>query len=266
MRERENATGGAAGARCRWSARVAAAAGAATSKQRPSRCRWRGEGTVGVLAPGDRDAQGLEGYRYTADLSNESGARSGPARRNLRDLPSGSAFENIPRRINERRSLPPRGNLSARSATVSRSASLRESPSPRAELARRNASVARELRVAKMLISLGRKSTGFESFGESARLVVYPSEPGDAGVSAGEKIGGEREGERERERQRERLAGWLPVSPGQGCLRATIWHFSWIPPSVICSVLPRRGIRSTERVNRRSMQKRSGRTRDGESG
>jgi len=86
MRERESATGGAAGARCRWSARVAAAAGAATSKQRPSRCRWRGEGTVGVLAPGDRDAQGLEGYRYTADLSNESGARSGPARRNLRDL------------------------------------------------------------------------------------------------------------------------------------------------------------------------------------
>jgi len=102
---------------------------------------------------------------------------------------------------------------------------------------------------------------GFESSGESARLVV------DAGASAGEKIAGEREKRREREREREReLAGWLPVSPGQGCLRATIWHFSWILASVICSVLPRRGIRSTEGVNRRSMQKRSRRTRDRESG
>jgi hypothetical protein len=45
-----------------------------------------------------------------------------------------------------------------------------------------------------MLVSLGRKSAG-----ESARLVVYPSEPGDAGVSAGEKISGEREEQRERE-------------------------------------------------------------------
>jgi len=94
------------------------AAGLHESPRRPASSDQRadvdgGEGTVGVLAPGDRNAQGLEGYRYTADLSNESGARSGPARRNLRDLPRGSAFESVPRRINGRRSLPPRGNLSA---------------------------------------------------------------------------------------------------------------------------------------------------------
>jgi len=215
---------------------------------------------VGVLAPGDRNAQGLEGYRYTADLSNESGARSGPARRNLRDLPRGSAFESVPRRINGRRSLPPRGNLSARSATVSPRFGIAPRLLESCPIAASGTctSEVREVRVARMLVSLGRKSAG-----ESARLVVYPSEPGDAGVSAGEKISGEREEQRERER----LAGWLPVSPGQDCLRATIWHFSWILPSVICSVLPRRGIRSIDRgVNRRSMQKRGRRTRDGESG
>lgn len=57
-------------------------------------------------------------------------------------------------------------------------------------------------------------------------------------------------GEREREKE---MADRLPVSPGQGCPRATIWHFSWILPSAICLALPRRGIRSTEEIDCQSI-------------
>lgn len=61
--KRERATGDAAGAWCRWSARAGRRDGRSSDQRTSDRADVdEGEGTVGVLAPGDRDAEGLEGY------------------------------------------------------------------------------------------------------------------------------------------------------------------------------------------------------------